>query len=88
MPCILSVPTTGGRENMTQQKLRRVLKGREIVQADGMAKDVDPEEAELLKASANAYDRRMKSRVTEHHGDWWIAVALYMILAGIAFAIF
>jgi len=40
-----------------------------------------------LKLSSDFYDRRRKMSERLRKGDWWIALGLYLILAGIAFVV-
>lgn len=45
------------------------------------------DEAGLERASADSYERRWKLRAKLDREDWWIAVAVYLLLSGVAFVI-
>lgn len=49
--------------------------------------DLTPDEIELQRASAAYYERRMADRINDPTGDWWIAIALYLFFASIAFVV-
>ena len=53
----------------------------------GAANDDDVFETELQKISADAYERRRRTRARLRRGELWIAVGLYLILCSIAFLI-
>lgn len=53
---------------------------------DGVVND-SLAETELDKASADFYGRRKKIWIGFQKGDWLVAVALYLILASVAFVV-
>ena len=41
----------------------------------------------VFKASSDYYKRCSRHRIKLHQGDWWVAVAVYLILASVAFVV-
>ena len=58
-----------------------------ISQVEDEIADDDLYDDALSKASAAFYERRRKMWTEFHQGDWWIAVAAYLVLSSVAFVV-
>jgi hypothetical protein len=68
------------RESASDQPARQV----EDEAANSRRNDTDMQDYE---SSADVYERRWRQRVKHDGRDWWIAVAAYLLLAGVAFVV-
>ena len=48
----------------------------------------DLQETDLEKISLEDYEQRRNIQAQLGHGDWWIAIAMYLLLASIALVAF
>ena len=55
------------------------------VDHDSENENINETDSQLFRASADFYERRWKNRIKDHQGEWWIAIAIYLIFVSIAF---
>lgn len=68
------------RDSATNQQTRHL--------EDETASDrPDDSDMQVYESSAEVYERRWRHRRTYDRRDWWIAVAVYTLLASVAFVI-
>ena len=72
---------------MKRKKLRRIENGQLAGHVDDEAADDSLYETDLERDSAACYERRRKMWAEFNQGDWWIAVAVYLILFSIALVV-
>jgi len=73
---------------MQRDKLRRTDNALLVSKIDYEAKNDDLYETDLEKASADDYEQRRKIWIRFNRGNWWIAVAAYLLLSSVAFVVF
>ncbi len=49
--------------------------------------DLSDTDVRMLKLSSEYYERRSKILGRLRKGDWWIAIGIYLVLAGLAIAV-
>jgi hypothetical protein len=70
---------------MERNKFRGTSKDQQISQAEVQIADDELDDDTIIKATADYYERRGKSRIKDRQLDIWIAVGLYLILSSFAF---
>ena len=73
---------------MKRDKLRRTGNALLANEIGYEAGNDDLYETELERASADVYEQRRKIWLRMNKGDWWIAVAIYLAFASMAFVVF
>lgn len=85
--CILNSRTLSGRCGMKANKSRGFVNDQLISHVeDGIVND-NLDETKLEKDSADFYERRKRIWIEFQKEDWWVAVAVYLILASVAFVV-
>ena len=72
---------------MKRKKLRQTWNDQLTSQVGNKVATNDIYETDLERASPAYYERRRKMWTEFHQGDWWIAVAAYLVLSSVAFVV-
>lgn len=85
--CILDSRKLSGRCGMKRNDYGRTDNEQLSDRVEDEVESDSDEEIALQKISADYYERSWRNRINERQGDLWIALGLYLILAGIAFVV-
>ncbi|MCJ7589865.1 MAG: hypothetical protein MUO51_00770 [Woeseiaceae bacterium] len=72
---------------MKNKKIKRAMNDRSVGQIEDAPANDDISDTGFQKASADFYERRTSMWSNFTRGDFWIAIGLYLILAGAAFVV-
>jgi len=72
---------------MKRDKLRQSGNSLLVNEIGHEAENDDLYETDLERVSADDYEQRRKIWTEFNRGDWWIAVAVYLLLSGVAFVV-
>ena len=85
--CILISRALSGRCGMKANKSRGFVNDQPISHVEDEVVNDNLDEIGLEKASADFYERRKRIWIEFQKGDWLVAVAVYFILASVAFVV-
>ena len=72
---------------MKRKKLRQTWNDQLTSQVGNKVATDDLYETDLERASPAYYERRRKMWTKFNEGDWWIAVAVYLVLSSVALVV-
>jgi hypothetical protein len=74
---------------MKRDQFRESASNRPASQAEGEAVNdrLNVTEMQDYESSADVYERRWRRKNKPDRRDWWIAGAVYLLLAGVAFVV-
>ena len=74
---------------MKRNELRKSAKDQPArpVAAETMSDNLDDTDLKTYESSAEFYERRWQQKIKYDQRDWWIAVAVYTLLASVAFVV-
>lgn len=85
--CILSGGIVSERRDMKREELRRTGNDQSTRRVEDEAGKIDLYETDVERASTAYYERRRIMWIKFNQGDWWIAVAVYLVFSSIAFVV-
>jgi hypothetical protein len=72
---------------MEYDQHRKIAGDQSVGQIDQEAANDSVNQSELqeYEASADVYERRWRHKIRHDRRDWWVAAAVYLLLASVAF---